>query len=330
LLVAAAGAVLLTACDGREEQPVARTEPVEASAATPGQTQTPARGASDGIFDRRQVGEAQVVSIFDGTAQVELGLFQNIEPAQTEQLLRTAGAAVPPIFTIHGFLVDVGGRRVLIDAGAGGTMGATAGKLPENLAKAGVTPASVQAILLSHLHGDHAGGIVDAQGRARYPNATLYAHADEVAFWTSTERAAAAPEAMRPFFQLARNALAAYEGRLRTFKAGAEIVPGITAEPVPGHTPGHTVYRLKSGDQELVFVGDLIHSLPVQMPRPDVTLQFDVDQPAARAARLALLQRLAGQPAQVAGPHFPFPGIGRIERNGEVFSFTPVAAQPAS
>jgi glyoxylase-like metal-dependent hydrolase (beta-lactamase superfamily II) len=327
LLVAAAGAVLLTACDRREEQPVARSETPEAAA---GQAQAPARGASDGIFGRRQVGEAQVVSIFDGTAQVELGLFQNIEPAQAEQLLRAAGAAVPPIFTIHGFLVDAGGRRVLIDAGAGGSMGATAGRLPENLTAAGVAPASVQAILLSHLHGDHVGGIVDAQGRPRYPNATLYAHAAEVAFWTSPESAAAAPEAMRPFFQLARNALAAYQGRLRTFTAAGEIVPGITAEPIPGHTPGHTIYRLKSGDQELVFLGDLIHSLPVQMPRPDVTLQFDVDQPAARAARLALLQRLAGQTAQVAGPHFPFPGIGRIERNGQVYSFTPVAAEPAS
>ena len=204
------------------------------------------------------------------------------------------------------------------------------GQLTQNLALAGATPESVNAVVITHLHGDHVGGVIDAAGRARFPNATLHVHGDDVAFWTNAEREAAAPADMKGMFQLARRAIAAYGDRVRTFRDRAEIVPGLTAEPATGHTPGHSVYRLVSGDQQLLFIGDLMHARSLQMPRPAVTLAFDSDAAKARAARAAMLQQVAGTPVLIAGPHFPFPGIGRVERAEPGYRFIPAAAAAAA
>jgi glyoxylase-like metal-dependent hydrolase (beta-lactamase superfamily II) len=205
---------------------------------------------------------------------------------------------------------------VLIDTGTGGAMmPETSGRLPANLAAAGIRPESVQHVVISHFHGDHLGGVMDGQGKPRFPNATLHVNADELAHWRAQQEGDAG--------KLARGVAEAYGQRLKTFRYG-EIVPGLTAEPVTGHTPGHTVYRLSSGGRQMLFVGDLIHSLAIQMPRPQVTLNFDSDQNAARAARMAFLQRNAGQDVLFAGPHFPFPGIGRIEKAGDAFRYVPV------
>ena len=321
LLLLAAAAAALTAC-GEDADKITAAPADAPAAAAPAATQAAAAASS-----RRQVGEAQVTTVLDGRGQFPAGeLFAGVTPQEAGRLLQAggelAGTLETPAWhaTVQGFVVDVGGQRVLIDAGTGGAMmPETSGRLPANLAAAGITPESIQHIVISHFHGDHLGGVIDAQGRPRYPNATLHVNADELAHWRAQQGDAGA---------LARRVADAYGQKLKTFRSGA-IVPGLVAEPVTGHTPGHTVYRLTSGGQQMLFVGDLIHSLAIQMPRPQVTLNFDSDQDAARAARLAFLQRHAGQDMLFAGPHFPFPGIGRIEKNGDAYRYVPVAAGAA-
>ena len=332
-LLALSAAALLAACGDdistlEDKAPAQQPPPAAAAPAAP--------AASAATYARRQIGEAQVTTVLDGRTQFDAAtLFQGITPQESAQLLQAGGEGADGgakwNATVQGFVVDVGGRRVLVDSGAGGAFPGT-GQLAANLALAGVTPESVSAVAITHLHGDHVGGVIDAQGRARFPNATLHVHADEAAFWTDAKREAAAPAEMKDMFQLARRAIAAYGDRVRTFRDRAEIVPGFTAEPATGHTPGHTVYRLSSGGQQVLFIGDLMHARSIQMPRPNVTLAFDADQAAARAARQGVLQQASsGENVLLAGPHFPFPGIGRVERAGQGYRFVaPEAAAAAA
>lgn len=275
-----------------------------------------------------KVGKAQVVAVTDGRGPFPANLFQGVSAAEAERLLKAGNEATTGpdgkfawAGSVHAFVVETGGKRVLIDTGAGGMM-PTTGRLAAGLAAAGIAPASIDVIVISHMHGDHVGGLLDSSGRPAFPKATLRLAAAEAGYWSDPAKAAAAPAGQRGGFDAARRILAAYGPKLQTFTGGAVIVPGLLAEPLPGHTPGHTVYRLTSGGREMVFVGDMIHSLAVQMPRPEVTLAFDSDQTEARAARIAFLRNNAGKGFLFAGPHFRT-GVVTIDKDGAAFRATP-------
>jgi glyoxylase-like metal-dependent hydrolase (beta-lactamase superfamily II) len=275
-----------------------------------------------GVYHRR-IGDITVSAIADGHLDGSMAVIQNIPEAEAAALLRAAFRPVPRRTAVNTFLIHSGGRTSLVDTGCGTAMAATGGKLFENLAAAGVEPADVDTVLLTHMHPDHSNGLADAAGRALFPDAELVMHAAELAFWHDDAAMARADEAGRERnFKAARDQAAPYRGRTRTFTAG-EVFPGVTAMPFPGHTPGHTGYLIASGAETLLIWGDIIHVPEIQVPRPDVTMAFDIDPVQAAATRRRVFDMVATDKLATAGMHMHFPGFLHLLRQGEGYALLP-------
>lgn len=163
-------------------------------------------------------------------------------------------------------------------------------------------------------------GLLDAEGKASFPNATIHVSAPEWNFLTSLSADAAAGMGLAT-----RDALvAAMNPKLDAFTPGAQLVPGVvTSVEVKGHTPGHSAYRITSGPDSLLYVGDSVHHYVVSVQKPEWTIAFDGDAATAGASRAALLSQSAASGQRIYAVHFPWPGIGRIQERGETFVWVP-------
>jgi glyoxylase-like metal-dependent hydrolase (beta-lactamase superfamily II) len=275
----------------------------------------------------RFVGEVVVTALNDGVLDASFDWLTQIDAAEPPALHAASFRAVPPRITVNAFLLHVGERLVLVDSGCGGGMGPTLGRLAENFAVLGVAPGSIDTVLLTHLHPDHVGGLVDAVGKPWLPNAELIVHAAEPPFWRDDAVLAQASEENRGFIMLARSVLDAYRGRVRAVAAG-EMLPGVTVVPAPGHTPGHTGWLVASGGESLLIWGDVVHMPGVQFARPGAGMGFDIDGAQAIATRLRLMDMAATDRLLVAGMHLDFPAFGHVRRAGEGYAFIPEVWTP--
>ncbi len=262
----------------------------------------------------QQIGDLTITAVSDGYLHTSFDCLANIDPADAARMQENAGITDHTSIHINCYLVGSGGRTILIDAGAGGFK-QWGGRLKANLLHAGIQPSEIDAILLTHAHPDHVGGLMDASSEAVFPNAELVAHHLEVAFWQDDGNLSRAPERAHGNFLVARQAFDGYRDRLRTFEGG-EVLPGITAMPLPGHTAGHTGYRLDSGEKSLLVWGDIVHFPQIQVPRPEVSIAFDQDALLAAETRSTLLDCVAAEQLLIAGMHLGERGFARIKRTG--------------
>jgi glyoxylase-like metal-dependent hydrolase (beta-lactamase superfamily II) len=274
---------------------------------------------------RRRFGEAVVTAISDGGMMANPATLQNIELADSQAILEHAGRMPPLMTALNVFVVQTAGQTVLVDTGGGNLMGPTAGHMTVALHAAGIAPGDVDVVLMTHLHIDHVGGLLDANDKPAFPNATLVVPQGEVDYWLDEAQAAAAAEDKKPRFALAKRMTAPYA--MRAFDGG-EPVPGIEAVPLPGHTPGHTGYAMGPADGRLLIWGDIMHAPDIQCRRPEAAVMFDVDQPQAIATRRAILARAADERLLVAGMHMHFPAFARIVRDGDAYAIRPIAWLP--
>ncbi|GAA5049596.1 MBL fold metallo-hydrolase [Thermocatellispora tengchongensis] len=273
-------------------------------------------------FARTSVGAITVTTVYDGALPIFAADMHGESPERITVLL--ADGFLPPegdlMTAVNTFLFRSGGRTVLVDAGAGTSLGPGTGHLLDNLRAAGLVPEQVDDVLITHLHPDHAFGLVTADGDAAFPSATVHVAALEARHWLDDAVAASAEGVQAQIHRWAAQALAPYRagGRLSTFAFGEQPVEGMTAVDLHGHTPGHSGYLLDAEGEHLLLWGDTMHNHTVQMRAPHVATAIDSDRPGARAARKRVLEEIRTRAWMVGGAHLPFPGIGRIGfRDGE-------------
>lgn len=280
-------------------------------------------------FYRMMLGDFEITALFDGTLDLEpRKLLTNTTQAQVGQLLDRSFEkdAVPT--SVNGYLINTGSKLVLVDTGAGLLFGPTLGNLEANLKAAGYQPEQVDEVLVTHMHGDHVGGLV-LDGKLAFPNATVHAGQEDADFWLSKSKLDQASAEMKGFFQGAMASLNPYvaAGKFKPIRGGTELLPGIKAVPAHGHTPGHNIYVIESRGQKLVLWGDLMHVAAVQFVQPQVAISFDVDAKAAAMERKKAYADAAKGRYLVGSAHLPFPGLGHIRAEGRGYAWVPVDYQ---
>jgi glyoxylase-like metal-dependent hydrolase (beta-lactamase superfamily II) len=269
----------------------------------------------------RRVGDILVTAVSDGFLDGSLAALQNIEEGDAARLLREAfRLSVARRTSVNTFLIRSGGRACLVDTGCGRTLQSSAGRVFDNLDAAGVSAAAIDTILLTHMHPDHSNGLSDSSGTALVPNAEVGLHEAELGYWTDDQRAGT-----EGYFDMARQQLAPYRDRLRTFAGEVEVFPGVTSVPLPGHTPGHTGYLVASGGHALLIWGDIVHAPEIQVPRPEVTMTFDVDPALAEATRRRTFDRVANDRLAFTGMHLHFPGWSHLAYRDDRYRLVPDA-----
>jgi glyoxylase-like metal-dependent hydrolase (beta-lactamase superfamily II) len=289
--------------------------------ASPASAKMPLAKAQAPAFFRRKLGEFEVTALLDGDIELELKLFSG-DTAELQKLSLQSYQPTPPRSHVNAFAINTGEKLYLVDSGTGALMGSSLGRVAENLVLAGINPDQVDAILLTHLHPDHFGGMT-VEGRPTYKNADVYVSEADAKFWLGTEMADKAPAEFKPFFQMAAATMKPYAHRLKPLPASGEIAPGISALALPGHTVGHTGFLFISGKEQMLVWGDIVHNAALQFVRPEITLAFDTDQSQAAAARKRAFDIAAADRVLVAGAHLPYPGLGFVERAGAQYRYHP-------
>lgn len=277
-------------------------------------------------FYRVMVGDFEVTVLSDGTSPFETDKWlTNIKPAQVDKALAKHYLKSPVETSFNAFLVNTGNKLVLVDTGSSTLLGPALGKLLLNMTAAGYAPEQVDEVYITHLHADHVGGLMNGDKLA-FPNAIVRADRHDADYWLSDENLKKSPEAAKLFFEGARTSLNPYikAGKFKPFDGDTELVPGVKAVAMRGHTPGHAFYVAESKGQKIVFWGDLVHVAAVQLPNPSVTVIFDVDTKAAASQRKKALAGFAKQGTLIGAAHLSFPGIGRLRAEGKGYTWLPL------
>jgi glyoxylase-like metal-dependent hydrolase (beta-lactamase superfamily II) len=268
-----------------------------------------------------RVGNVAVEGLSDGILKTSLDLVIGMDRAQADSLVggtQNGSFYIP----VNNFLIRRGGKTILIDAGAGNTMQPTLGKLPDNLRAAGVEPGAVTHIVITHLHPDHANGLVDDAGEPHYPNAEIVVHATEADFWMRPDVENDEDRVKKNRARTAIN-LKPYLDRIRRVRDGEEF-SGFTPVLAPGHTPGHTCWLLAAGSGGgFMALGDVVHLSAIQISHPDTALTYDLDRNLAVQSRRRILDMAASERLAIAGAHVNAPGFGYVVRKGTSFAFEP-------
>lgn len=263
----------------------------------------------------------KLTALSDGYLDFDLSRFPDVTRGLGDELATADGQDLNDLtISVNAFLLEADGRLCLIDAGDGQRRAPTLGHLLTALKAAGYDPADVTDLLMTHLHGDHAAGLVH-QGRPLFPNADMHVSKEEVRFWNSPDEHDAIQATQTP---LALAALAAYRERTIQLEPGGDVLPGVATMALPGHTPGQIGYRVGTADP-LLISADVLHFPALQVTRPDWGFLFDQNKAGAEKMRRDLLALAADTGLRVAGAHMPFPGVIRVQATEAGYAYETAA-----
>jgi glyoxylase-like metal-dependent hydrolase (beta-lactamase superfamily II) len=283
----------------------------------------PKLGTQTQYWHRFNLGEAEVTVVSDGPLPLGdpsenfVGVPKEVvQQMLTDNFLRTDNV----ILEQNSPIVNTGDKLILFDTGMGTAkpFGPTTGRQQKSMAEAGIKPSDIDAVVLSHAHIDHIGGIVGADDKPLFPNAQYYIAQSDFDFWTDESKLGGD---LKAFVAHARKNLLPVRDRLVFFKDGQEFLPGVQAIAAPGHTVGHTIFMVTSTGKSFAFLGDLSHHQVLLIEKPRMEFAYDTDPKQAASTRVRLLEMLAANKTPVMSYHFAWPGYGHVVKAGDGFRY---------
>jgi glyoxylase-like metal-dependent hydrolase (beta-lactamase superfamily II) len=278
-------------------------------------------------FYRTTLGDFEITVLNDGTLDLPVDKLLKQPPEKTNAALAKAFQKSPLQTSVNGFLINTGSKLVLIDTGAASLFGPTLGQLLTNLRLSGYKPEQVDEIYISHMHGDHVGGLAYNEQRV-FPNAIVRAGKLDADYYLNQANLDKASGQAKDDFQGPMVSINPYvkAGKFQPIVANSELVPGIKSYFNGGHTPGHITYVVESKGQKLVLLGDLLHVQAVQFENPGVGIEFDSDSKVAIAERKEAFAAAAKEGYLIGAPHLSFPALGHVRGSAKTgYVFVPIA-----
>jgi glyoxylase-like metal-dependent hydrolase (beta-lactamase superfamily II) len=276
-----------------------------------------------------RLGTFECVALSDGGWDYPVEhLFANAPLEQVQEALRQRNLPTDCITTPYTHLyVYTGEHRILVDTGANDYLAPRTGKLPQNMHAAGIDPAQIDTVIITHAHPDHIGGIHDDTGKPVYSEAEYYISKGEWSFWFSEASREIVPER---FISFARRHLEPIQDRANLLVGDSQVVPGVRAIRAPGHTPGHMAVSFSSGSEQLLYFGDaVVHALHLE--HPDWHPIYDISPEEAATSKRRIFDWAAAEKALVMGQHFsPFPSVGTVVKQGNGWQWQPIEADSAN
>lgn len=288
----------------------------------------PMRNTQAPAFYRLKLGAFELTVVSDGPLALGPPSGDVFKGVSKEEMTEVFNANRLPSESIemdqNVLVVNTGSKLALIDTGTGvgvKAFGPNSGRLLANLQAAGIHPRSIDAVLLTHAHADHAFGLMTEKGKRIFPNAQIYMSQAELEFWTDESKAV--NDMMKMMVGGARKNLLPNRDRIVFVKDGQETIPGIQAMATPGHTVGHTSYMIASQGKSLLNVGDICHHYIISTEKPRAAFGYDTDGAQGVATRIKAFDMLASTRTPMLAYHFPWPGIGSLGKQGDAYRYYP-------
>jgi glyoxylase-like metal-dependent hydrolase (beta-lactamase superfamily II) len=283
----------------------------------------PKLGTQSPYYYRFKVGDAEVTVVSDGALDLgdPKGTFTGVPEDELRKMLSDNFLSpTDVVLEQNSPIVNIGDKLVLFDTGLGTAkaFGPTTGRQQQSMKEAGIKPEDIDAVVFSHGHIDHIGGVVDENNKVLFPNAQYYIAESDLDYWTDYAKAG---PALKAFVDHARKNLLPVRDRLLFYKDGQEFLPGIQALAAPGHTVGHSIFMISSGGKSFAYTADLTHHPILLMEKPRMEFSFDTDPKQAAGSRVKMLDMLASNKIPVLAYHYPWPGVGHVVKTGDGFHY---------
>jgi glyoxylase-like metal-dependent hydrolase (beta-lactamase superfamily II) len=298
---------------------------------------TPSAGKQAAGWYRYKIGSIEVTVATDGVARFKMAedhvinIKKDVVNAALAEVFMEKDMMTTPYNPV---CLNTGSKLAVIDTGTGEAnykkSNGVGGQFVTNLAASGIERTAVDTVIISHYHGDHINGLLMEDNSLTYPNAEILVPAREHAFWMDDgEMSRATNGRVQTNFKNIRRVFnAEVMKRVKTYEWGKEVIPGVTAQGTPGHTPGHTSYVIASGSDSVYLQSDVTHVPFLFVRHPDWHAFYDQDGDMAEQTRRKVYDMLVADKMRVQGFHYPFPSLAHVEKSGSGYREIPVIWNP--